>query len=256
MSAINGQQIHQLLEALERLHSHHVGPFHQRLFDSTKILFKECGHAFEVFSLLDGGHHLETDMSFPASYSQTEFFERIGELVREQHPGYQLLLKGHMDTFRMSDLLTQRQFRQTDLYNEVFYPMDKKYQLALPFVSQGGFGALTLNRRDRDFSESELAAAIAFAKHVGVAYETDKIIQAALPMKAAVASRDYTPWRRMGLTNRECEVLDWITQGKRDGEIAVILGISQRTVNVHVHSILTKLKVENRTAAANMVATL
>ncbi|TLD71952.1 helix-turn-helix transcriptional regulator [Phragmitibacter flavus] len=257
MNAINGQQIHRLLEALERLHCHQAGPFHQRLFDATKTLFKECGQAFEIFSTTEaGGHSLQTDITFPASYSQNEFFERIGELVQLQHPGYQLLMLGHMDVFRMSDLLSQRQFQRTDLYNEVFIPMDKRYQLAIPFVSAGGFGALTLNRRDRDFSDTELALAIPFARHVGIAYETDQILQSAMPARAAAATKDYTPWRQLGLTKRECEVLDWMTQGKRDGEIAVILGISQRTVNVHVHSILSKLKVENRTAAASMVATL
>ena len=57
---------------------------------------------------------------------------------------------------------------------------------------------------------------------------------------------------RFGLTIREAEVLLWVAQGKRNGEIAVILGISERTVLKHMERILAKLSVENRTAAANM----
>ncbi|OAI41198.1 hypothetical protein AYO41_05485 [Verrucomicrobia bacterium SCGC AG-212-E04] len=52
-----------------------------------------------------------------------------------------------------------------------------------------------------------------------------------------------------GLTQREIEVLRWIAEGKRDSEIAVILGIGVRTVNTHVSHILVKLGAETRTAA-------
>jgi len=52
------------------------------------------------------------------------------------------------------------------------------------------------------------------------------------------------------LTPREGEVLFWITEGKRDGEIAAILGIGVRTINKHAQRIFQKLGVETRTAAA------
>ena len=58
------------------------------------------------------------------------------------------------------------------------------------------------------------------------------------------------PLGSLGLTRREIEVLTWITQGKTNYEIGVILGASTRTVCKHVQRILNKLKVENRTAAA------
>jgi len=57
-----------------------------------------------------------------------------------------------------------------------------------------------------------------------------------------------------GLTPRQREVFQWICEGKRDREIALILGISYRTVSVHVRAILNKLGVENRTCAAMMGA--
>jgi DNA-binding NarL/FixJ family response regulator len=52
------------------------------------------------------------------------------------------------------------------------------------------------------------------------------------------------------LSPRQSEVFHWICEGKRDREIATILGISYRTVTVHVRAILAKLGVENRTCAA------
>lgn len=51
------------------------------------------------------------------------------------------------------------------------------------------------------------------------------------------------------LSPRENEVLSWMTEGKRNSEIATILGISPRTIDRHVSAIFEKLHVENRAAA-------
>jgi DNA-binding CsgD family transcriptional regulator len=50
------------------------------------------------------------------------------------------------------------------------------------------------------------------------------------------------------LTTRELEVVEWIAEGKRNGEIAKIIECSPRTVQKHVQHILEKLHVETRTA--------
>ena len=60
--------------------------------------------------------------------------------------------------------------------------------------------------------------------------------------------------RRLGLTAREAEVLTWACRGKSNREIAEILVVSHRTINKHLDQIYTKLGVENRTAAAAVVA--
>jgi DNA-binding CsgD family transcriptional regulator len=54
------------------------------------------------------------------------------------------------------------------------------------------------------------------------------------------------------LTPREREVLFWISEGKSNQDIGTILGASVRTISTHVEHILSKLNVENRTAAAVM----
>src|SRR6476661_10134245 len=54
--------------------------------------------------------------------------------------------------------------------------------------------------------------------------------------------------RPRALTARELEVVEWIAAGKRNREIAKILGCSARTVQKHVEHILEKLQVETRTA--------
>jgi DNA-binding CsgD family transcriptional regulator len=52
------------------------------------------------------------------------------------------------------------------------------------------------------------------------------------------------------LTPREAEVLFWISRGKSNHDIGVILGAKTGTICKHVEHIFGKLNVENRTAAA------
>lgn len=56
--------------------------------------------------------------------------------------------------------------------------------------------------------------------------------------------------KELGLTDREGEVLFWLSQGKSNRDIAEILELSARTVNKHLEQIFQKLGVENRTTAA------
>ena len=61
-------------------------------------------------------------------------------------------------------------------------------------------------------------------------------------VKAALGSPELTP--------REAEVLLWISQGKSNHDIGVILGAKTGTICKHVEHIFSKLNVENRTSAA------
>lgn len=57
------------------------------------------------------------------------------------------------------------------------------------------------------------------------------------------------------LTDREREVLQWITQGASNQKIGIQLHISEGTVRVHVHAILRKLGASDRTQAATIALT-
>jgi NarL family two-component system response regulator YdfI len=56
------------------------------------------------------------------------------------------------------------------------------------------------------------------------------------------------------LTERELEVLRAVAQGERSKEIAVRLGISERTVKAHLASIYNRLGVDSRAAAIAVAA--
>jgi DNA-binding NarL/FixJ family response regulator len=75
----------------------------------------------------------------------------------------------------------------------------------------------------------------------------------ATAIREADLSPDFSssvPLEALGLTPREAEVLLWVAQGKANYDVAVILGMSEKTVKIHLGHIFEKLNVETRTAAA------
>ena len=54
---------------------------------------------------------------------------------------------------------------------------------------------------------------------------------------------------RPKLSERELECLEWVSFGKTSWETAIILGVSERTINVHLLNACRKLNVYGRQAA-------
>ena len=54
---------------------------------------------------------------------------------------------------------------------------------------------------------------------------------------------------KISLTDREKEVLTWVSRGKTSSEIGIILGLTERTVNFHCDQAMKRLDVTNRTQA-------
>ena len=72
------------------------------------------------------------------------------------------------------------------------------------------------------------------------------------PIRADVKARLDERATQPTLTPREVQVMELVSEGKRNKEIAVLLGISEETVQVHLKNIFAKLKVGERTAAVNV----
>ncbi len=51
------------------------------------------------------------------------------------------------------------------------------------------------------------------------------------------------------LTQREIDILNWVTAGKTDWEIATILQLSHKTVNFHIEKAKRKIGFSSRIAA-------
>jgi DNA-binding NarL/FixJ family response regulator len=72
------------------------------------------------------------------------------------------------------------------------------------------------------------------------------------PLRPEVKARLDERAAQPTLTPREIQVMELVAAGKRNKEIASILGISEETVQVHLKNIFVKLKVSERTAAVNV----
>ena len=75
-----------------------------------------------------------------------------------------------------------------------------------------------------------------------------------LLMREEDENSEWKPLMKLGLTEREAQVLHLIAMGKTGPEIAILLGISHNTVRKHTSQIFTQLRVETRTAAALVAA--
>ena len=90
----------------------------------------------------------------------------------------------------------------------------------------------------KDSSEAEMVAAI-IAVAAGKRY-----------IPRDIAARLADRMLRKDLTSRELEVLELLSQGSTNKQIAVALNISDKTVRSHVNNIMEKLQVSDRTEAA------
>ena len=238
-------------EATRIIHAHGQGELSGRLFGAAGMLFEDTCCAFEIYGR-NGSHLIWENVPFPESRRE-EIHQRIGEVVPFEHPSFPHLLKGEQACMRISDLTSQRNFRKTHLYNEIFREAEVEHQIVIPIYAPNGIGGMTLNRGGIDYSDEDLFVASLIAPHVVTAYESHLLLSKAAPAMEKHARLDFTKLRKLGLTKRESEVMCWMMEGKRDSEISMILQNSVRTVNVHVRSILTKLGVETRTSAVARV---
>jgi DNA-binding CsgD family transcriptional regulator len=95
---------------------------------------------------------------------------------------------------------------------------------------------------------AEARARLADARRIGAELGARPALDKIASLAATLRPREDDA--RFGLTPREIDVLRHLVRGMSDKEIARELFISSRTVGNHVVSILRKLNVESRTAAA------
>ena len=137
-----------------------------------------------------------------------------------------------------SDFVTRREWESEELlgpgWTSVPYADDLGVNMML---SNGGVMSVAVMRERRTFREEDREIFSLFVPHL------ETLLSPAPTPDAASLSG-------LGLTQREQEVLFWISEGKRNSEIAEILGISVGTVKRHLENLYGKLGVENRHGAA------
>jgi DNA-binding CsgD family transcriptional regulator len=149
------------------------------------------------------------------------------------------------------DVISKRDWEFNPFRAEVTQPLGLKHMLSFQIdegTTDGDAAFMPVLSRDRrEFTDEERAWLAS----------TRTVLE---PIFAYIRQREKLQTLSVGakrgaddvLTPAEQEVFHWICQGKRNKEIAVILGRSHRTVEKHVQSILAKTGAETRTAAARM----
>jgi DNA-binding CsgD family transcriptional regulator len=152
------------------------------------------------------------------------------------------LVTGNGRALRISDFLSDRQFRSLGLYCDFYRAAEVSYQLAITVSAPGGgLIGVALNRYRHDFREEELNLLDLLRVHIGQAAAT-------LPPWPALPARPGSASSLL-LTRRQARVLQLVADGQSDRGIARALGISTRTVQAHLQHAYRALNVTSRTEA-------
>jgi DNA-binding CsgD family transcriptional regulator len=251
MNPLRTREVKAFSGALEKIHSEtDLAQFPTRVFGVFEELIPGIVLTLDEFNVKTGD--TRNSISRPPN-DLAAWRQQLTTLIPTEHPVFPVAqaaaLKGRtLPALRISDFLTLRQLRRTNLYHDIFAPIGVRHQIVLSLRVRGHVAGLTISRWE-DFTEAELALAQLLSPHLALAHMHAQSLTALKKLELPSAlTDDPDPIER--LTPREREILHWVTQGKRDSEIAIIVGASPRTVQKHVQRILSKLGVETRTAAA------
>ena len=137
-----------LLDALHRLYSiKDAQAFPRLMMEVTDDLVPCVNLSFDSIELAAGAITNAFLRRLPIS--REEFMARWGALCH-QHPGIAFLESGgHASVFTVTDFITQRQFRESALYHELFKPLGCNYQTGVILPMPGFYCARDLCRSSR-----------------------------------------------------------------------------------------------------------
>jgi DNA-binding NarL/FixJ family response regulator len=115
---------------------------------------------------------------------------------------------------------------------------------------------LSAYKREEDIYQALHAGAVTYLLKESVGDDLIPIIREVHagggPVPSQVGRKLVDHLSQRALTIRELEVLQLMADGLRNKEVGTTLGISEETVQSHVKSILSKLKVHDRTEAVTV----
>ena len=202
---------------------------------------------YDLVVLAGGPPQDDRYLGTPGGYTAAEIEAVLA--VGFEHPVVaHYVTHGDCGPCSVSDVLPLDRWRDTAFYALGNRRLRQDHEIAanLPGGSATGLAGLSLSRADRDFDDRERTIfgylrgplALVLRRSLDREKRSDSI------------SVDAIAARFPRLTRREAEVLMCIVAGKRDSEIAVILGVRAATATTHVRNLLAKLGVDSRLVAA------
>jgi DNA-binding CsgD family transcriptional regulator len=135
---------------------------------------------------------------------------------------------------RITDFVSQREFRKTPCYTLLMRPFGVEHELKLFLPAPPGhcryFGFY--RERGKNFDDRDVA-----------------LLGLVRPHLARLRARWERAPRPAQLTERECDVLELVAQGLTNREVAAGLFISTSTVRTHLEHVFEKLGVRTRAGA-------
>ena len=144
--------------------------------------------------------------------------------------------------------------------NKVFVKMTEmcpsRYALYTCLIRPGnGMIAVPIKRSCQDFSMEEVHLVEEVMAHIkrhatalGLIQPENGIQNDPNPeASASLLSETFS------LTSREAEVAYWVSQGKTNQDVGIILGISPHTIRTHLQHVFEKMSIENRAALAHTI---
>jgi DNA-binding CsgD family transcriptional regulator len=166
----------------------------------------------------------------------------------------------------LSDVSSRAKIEHLDLYHHYYRTLGVADDLSINFGDLTHRVCLAILRGRRGFSDQDRAILAILRPHMERAYRYNRLLEFARHGPARLKAGSQLPGlernfestsdnspealRVLGLTEREAEVLYWVTAGKSSPVISTILGIRHDTVRTHLKRVFTKLGVENRWSAA------
>ncbi|MCO5997323.1 response regulator transcription factor [Actinoallomurus rhizosphaericola] len=147
------------------------------------------------------------------------------------------------EPYRVSDLVSEREWRSNLAYCEHYRPLGLHHQLAVslpPRTTTRGTGWY-LNRSNIDFTEDHVALARSLVPVLAVLNRV---------YSAPIIDREQAR-EQAGLTPRELDVLTLLAQGLTARQIATLRRIGVRTVSKHLEHLYRKLGCNDRLQAVN-----
>lgn len=151
-------------------------------------------------------------------------------------PEHPVMCGLHGPVVSISDVLTDRQFRQTWLFQDVFRIDGLRHEIGVELP--GGpdeRNVVVLSRRRGDFSDRDHAVLDLVRPHLAASLRN--------------WSRPAPP-----LTPRQAEVMALVAEGLSDGQIARRLGLSESTVGKHLEHVYDRTGAHSRIQAVRMCA--
>lgn len=179
----------------------------------------------------------------------------VVDAVIAEHPvvAHRLAHPDSEPVLRVSDCVSDRVFRSSRVYRELFVPVGARYQLT---IAAGGDDTVTngwiIKRSVRDFTEAELQ----HARRLQPLLALLDTIYSSSPIRRTHSAHIDEARKRAHLTVRELDILTLVADGLSAQQIARLNRISVRTVRKHLENLYAKLECHDRLLAVNKARAL